>query len=80
MKSFFIILFSLAQIGASFGFYPELDFDIPDDSLEELGNILQEQRPRSGCKHHMEKAEAGGLKLIVRLKRMIVCTGGIQIG
>ena len=37
----------------------DLDFVIPEDSLEYPEDILQEQRPGSGCKHQMGEAEAG---------------------
>jgi hypothetical protein len=75
------VLFFAVQIGLSVGFYPELFFDGPVDSLEEYGNGNEyfSAEPGHGCRQPMGEAEAGGIKLIVRLKRMAGCRGGVQL-
>ena len=79
MKVGIALLFAL-QIGLCFGFYPELFYDVPADSLEEYGNVEEyfPAEPRHGCRQPMGEAEADGIKLIVRLKRMAGCRGGVQ--
>ena len=81
MKTGLALLF-LAQIGFSFGFFPELNFELPvefqQDSLQYrnvLENVMEEQR--YGCGQPMGEAENEGMKLIVRLKRMAACSQGI---
>jgi hypothetical protein len=79
MKVGFTLFFAV-QIGLSVGFYPELFCDGPFDSLVEYGNLNEyfPKEPRHGCRQPMGEAEAGGMKLIARLKRMTECRGGVQ--
>ena len=79
MKVGIALLFAL-QIGLCFGFYPELFYDGPVDSLEEYGNVdeIFQAQPGHGCRKTLGEAEAEEIKLIFRLKRMAGCRGGVQ--
>ena len=73
-------LFFVVQIGLSVGFHPELFYDVPVDSLEEYGNVdaYFPAEARHGCRQPVGEDEAGGVKLIARLKRMARCRDGVQ--
>ena len=75
-----IALFFAVQIGLSDVFHPELSYDVPFNTLEEYGNVdeIFQAEPRHGCRQTIGEAEAEGLKLIVRLKRMAGCRDGVQ--
>ena len=79
MKVGITLLFAV-QIVLCVGFYPELYFGVPVDSLEEYGNVDEyfPAEPRHGCRQPIGEAKAEGMKLIVRLKRMAGCRGGVQ--
>ena len=78
-----IILFLILQMELSFGFHPELDHAYPADTLAESNEEGYEynqvenvdEEPRHGCRPAMSQEEQGGIKLIVRLKRMANCRG-----
>ena len=75
-----ITLLFVVQIGLSVGFYPELFYDVPFNRLGEYGNVYSyfPAEARHGCRQPIGEAEAGGIKLIARLKRMAGCRDGIQ--
>ena len=83
MKTSLTLLF-FAQIGFSFGFFLELNYDSPVEDHEErfqeyryvLENVREE--PSYDCGQHMGKVEKGGMKLILRLKRMAGCFRGMS--
>ena len=70
-----ITLIFVVQIGLSVAFYPELFYDGQVDSSGEYGNVAEyfPAEPRHGCRQPMGDAEADGIKLIVRLKKMAGC-------
>ena len=77
MKAGLIFLF-LVKIGFSFVYFPDLNADFPvdtqQDSFQEYGNRFADffEAPRYGCGQPMGEVEEGGMKLIVRLKRMVL--------
>ena len=81
MKTGLILLF-LAQLGFSWGFFPELNFPVEEHQVQEsLGgnrNLPENdlEQARNGCGQPMDEDEEGQLKLITRLKRMTACSGG----